>query len=369
MTIKTTHAWVSDLEGVSTVIRGLGLANSVADRDLDVDGRNLANSPEHCRLIGRGADAIMREGSASATELKKLLLGVVAYNTYGMFSEFAVYDWLHQHNVAFSTQVETKQQDILGQNPVPIDGRLTHAGVYFDVKAFGFHGRLAQRLKDRLQQELPSFDIFVERSWDISLEQFQNLIADAQQLAQKLQSVKVISVDGLQVRIGPKQRVSTSTRETDPYLKAEQNSLFALTSANQFTTNNPFMLVFPIHPWFDQNDIGINFADSDKTFTRALARRTFFQYAQSQADCSTICKKVKQSTTVGDAAAALSAMLFLNIWPNDLYPVGSDGARLAPSWLYLNPRARHPISDAKVRQMLGFEPHGITIDDFAHDNY
>ena len=56
-----------------------------------------------------------------------------------------------------------------------MDGKL-FGGPFFDIKAFGFHGRVAAKLQERLQREFPNEQVLISGSWDIALSTFQQLI-------------------------------------------------------------------------------------------------------------------------------------------------------------------------------------------------
>jgi hypothetical protein len=65
--------------------------------------------------------------------------------------------------------------DVLATNGSRLDGKIEYDGTYFEVKAFGSNGRLAQRLKERLEEEIPDEQVLVEESWDLSFETFSDL--------------------------------------------------------------------------------------------------------------------------------------------------------------------------------------------------
>jgi hypothetical protein len=206
--------------------------------------------------------------------------------------------------------------------------------------------------------------VLVEDSWDLSVDQFSQLIADAPRIASELRQKPFKQVGQLRIRVEAPKRVSISSRIGSPYLLARENASYPFRSADQFTTNAPFILIFVIHPWLNQNATFQNFAGSDCIFTRALARRAFMQFTHDLQPLNTICKKVDAAVIFSDAAKSLSTIFFLNVWPDE----ADLGRRTMPSCLYLNPRASHPLN----RRQLGmFHPENahIQIDDFANDNY
>jgi hypothetical protein len=100
---------------------------------------------------------------------------LIRRNTYGAFAEVAAFDWLTRCYVRIATQVAMTPRDVLATQGSTLDGKIAYDGTYFDVKAFGSNGRLAQRLKERLEEEIPDEQVLVEESWDLSFETFHAL--------------------------------------------------------------------------------------------------------------------------------------------------------------------------------------------------
>jgi hypothetical protein len=223
-------------------------------------------------------------------------------------------------------------------------------------------------LKERLERELIDRMVFIEESWDLSEETFNQLIADAPSLAKSLCVGETLSFGSLRIRSEEPRHVHVSGVRLDPYELAEQNSKYAIRSAHQFTRNSPFVLIFVLHPWFDQGLRHHDFAATTSTFTRALARRTFMQFTNDGNLVSEVCDKVAGGITFAEATQLLSGLIFLNVWPDELYPQGTPERKRGPSYVYLNPRAAHPISRGEARIFAHLNPH-IGIEDFVHDNY
>ena len=276
----------------------------------------------------------------------------------GKFSELAAYDWLIRSNIQISAQVSLTSNKVLGASCAKVDGVMDYCGIYFDVKAFGFHEYLAHRLKERLEHELPGWTIFVEESWDLSVDVFQKLISGAPGIAASLRDKKILSLGRLRIRIEKPKPVHVSGITVDPYLLAQEYQTYAFRSANQFTRSSPFILIFVLHPRFNQGRIYQNFAAANSTFMRALARRTFIQFTDNTNPVNGVCKKVAAGTTFADAARLLSGMIFLNV--SDAYARGTR--------IYLNPRATHQITRGTAR-LFAHINHHIKIDDFMHDDY
>jgi hypothetical protein len=101
----------------------------------------------------------------------------------------------------------------------------------------------------------------------------------------------------------------------------------------------------------------------DGLLTRSLARRAFMQFSQDARLLSTVCTKADPTATLADAARLLSAIFFVNVWPEDADPA----VPRFPTWLYLNPRATHRYSLGGSFQSINI--HGTSVDDFSNDDY
>jgi hypothetical protein len=364
--MKTRQEWIASLAAASPTIDAMKL-DRLPNGDLDIDGYNLANDEQHKSLIIRGIENLCRRPSAREMYVHDLLKEMITQESpYGIFSELAAYDWLIRSNIQISAQIELTPSEVLGANGTVLDGVIDYCGIYFDIKAFGFHGYLARRLKEKLERELTGQIVFVEESWELSVEMFQKLIADFRKIAESLRRKKSLSFGRLRIRMEDPKPVHVSAITVDPFLLARENYKYAFHSANQFTRNSPFMLIFVLHPWFSA--VHHDFAGGDSAFTRALARRTFMQFTNDTNPVSEVCPKVTSGTTFGDAARLLSAIIFVNVWPEESYARDTIKNKLVPSWVYLNPRATHPITRETARLFAHLNPH-IGIDDFVYDNY
>ncbi len=265
-----------------------------------------------------------------------------------------------------TTQVKLTSSEVLSKNESILDGHIEFYDSYFDTKAFGFHGHLAQRLKERIAEEIKDENILIEESWDLSYEEFEKLIKSAKDIAARLRYERMVQFGHLRIRLESKRAVSVSSRIIEPYLLARENALYPFKFAKQFTRDKPFILVFIIHPWFNGNAIGRDFAGTDTQFTRSLARRAFMQFSADTTPAISICQTVHSDITLAEASRHLSAIFFVNVWPVDADP---NISHPMPSWLYLNPRATHRITRGQLHCYQSINPHGTYIDDFADDNY
>jgi hypothetical protein len=363
MTIRTCHQWIAQLAARNSAIAGMQLDLRITDAELDTDAFNLANDPAHTNLIVRAMESLLTTGASSAENASTLLTDIICRDTYGKFSELAAYDWLIRCRLKITTQIKMAPTDILGVNDAIIDGLVDHCGFYFDIKAFGFHGHLAMRLKKRLERELPGERIFLEESWDLSIDLFSQLIRDAPNIARELKIKRLKNVGPLRIRAKAPEPVSVSSRVISPYLLAKENASYSFRSANQFTRNAPFILIFVIHPWFNDSAIFNNIGGDDIVFARAFARRAFMQFTHDSQPLNTVCKEVGTDITFSDAAKLLSAIIFVNAWP-DNHELDRE---VMPSAVYLNPRASHPIG-RQASLFRSINPN-ILIEDFTCDDY
>jgi hypothetical protein len=360
--LRTRHEWIGKLAAESSVIPGMHLEAEFKNADLDTDAFNLANCDAHCRLIARAIDELVTHEFSSKESAGDLLGNLIARNTYGAFAEIAAYDWLTRCCVRIKTQVAMAPGDVLAAQGSTLDGKIVYDDdvAYFDVKAFGANGRLAQRLKKRLEEEIPCEEVLVEESWDLSFETFQDLIGSASGIASELRQKRMVHKGRLRIRLEAKKPVTVSSRQVDPYCLARQNAFFPYKKAQQFTRNKPFILMFVVHPWFNAG-FGV-----DPTFTRALARRAFMQFSTDSTPLNTISKNVPSDVTLAEASRLLSAIFFVNVWPLD---ADSTITRPMRSWLYLNPRATHHLSSWSVSLFRANNPPCTYIDAFADDDY
>jgi hypothetical protein len=364
--LNTCGDWVAELALLSPFVASLG-ADALPDpaAPLKTDALNLANCPAHCRLVGRALEGLRAAPvNASADYVRGLLCNLLQRNTYGAFTELAACDWLNRCYTKFEPQVRMTPTEVLGVNGSTLDGKIW-AGPYFDVKAFGFTGRVSQRLQERLQQEFPNDQIVFSGSWDLALGTFQQLIQDSLLIAAQLRATRYFRHGPLEIHLRQKQPVTVSTRVVEPYRVAHENAKCVFEDAQQFTRNAPFIVLYVIHPWFSAGVIHNDFAGMDTMLTRSLARRTFMQFSQDTTPLADVCDSAAPGTTMQDAAALLSGIFFVNVWPQD----AGDTKRRYPSWLYLNPRATHRLSLSSLSLFRIENLHGTHMDDFSHDDY
>jgi hypothetical protein len=365
--IHTQIQWIETLTAKSPVISPMEIGRGIKkDCKLNTLAFTLANSDEHNVLIIRGIENLIKYEAASADIITTLLKDIICNDTYGKFCELAAYDWIMQRWQKITIQISLNESEVMGDNGTILDGRMDFFNIHFDVKAFGFHGYYAKRLKERLEAELPGLNVFIEESWDVSVEEFNHLITDAHNIAKKLRDKKYLPFGRMVIRVVVPQPIMISSRVNNPYLLAKENAHIPFKSANQFTMHSPFLLIFVLHPWLNQLAIHKDIFNNDSIFTRSFSRRAFMQFTYDKTEVRTLCKEISSTATLADAAQLLSGIMFLNVWPSDAYPSKSSESHSVPSWIYLNPRATHKINSGTLRT---FPYPNVGIDDFADDDY
>ena len=363
--LRTSHDWIGKLAAKSDLIAKMQLQNKLKNSALNPDAFKLANCDAHCALITRAIGEV--RDCSSEKFARDLLCTLIAQNTYGAFAELTGYDWLIRCHLKIAGQVALTATDVLATSGSTLDGKIEHVGAYFEIKAFGANGRLARRLKERLEEELelPNDQVLIEESWDLSFETFQNLIEAAPSIAVDLKQNRMVRKDRMLIRLEARKRVTISGRDVDPYHLAKENALCPFLDAKQFHRNSPFILIFVVHPWFNALSIHDDFTHADTAFTRALTRRAFMQFSKNSTPLASIAKDVPSHVTLADASRLLSALFFVNVWPKEADPT----AYPMPSWLYFNPRATHTLMPGSADLFRGQNPNSTYIDYFTDDDY
>jgi hypothetical protein len=240
--IQTRHEWVAELAAQSGCIAAMRLDKQIRNADLDVDAIKLAHDEAHARVIIRAVEALLTSHASTQQNTAALLTDIICRDAYGKFSELAAYDWLMRNNLKITTQVRLYAEDILGSRDTILDGVIDFCGIYFEIKAFGFHGHLAKRLKERLEPYFIGKRVFIEASWDLSVDLFTQVIRDVPKIAVELRQNLSKQIGPLRIRIQAPQPMTMTRRRVQPYLLARENALYPFRSANQFTNKAPFIV-------------------------------------------------------------------------------------------------------------------------------
>lgn len=366
--ITSRNEWIAALTALSAAVSEISkvsclpdvpYVDAAVDKIIEGDAFNFANDHQHTAALARCFDSLKAVGvsDASLTKLVKDLTS--GRNTDGAVSELLVYLWLVDHQVPFEIQVQGC--DVLNPHGSDLDGKITVlSDVFFEIKTLGFQEALVERLRRQLEGDIPGKWIAIEGSWDVSVELLQDLLTNRnyQELLSTLKQEQTARRGKLLFVKRDKAAVQVSHHAVDPYEFAEENAAYAFRYAKQFCRNAPFILLFAYHPWLGATDLNTNFVGSTGTFTRALARRTFFQFLN---DWSAVF-----DVTKAEASTLISALAFLNI---SHFSDEDDKMPTQVMWLYLNPNAKNPVPRLVVDHMRLTKPYDLTVDDFAHDNY
>jgi hypothetical protein len=363
--LLTTHDWISSVEQLSTAIKVFDLKKVVPKANLETDAFNFANDPAHLQTIASAFQNISNYAGYRTNAIKQLGAQLFGRQTGGAFGELFVYDWLVRAGLQAEMQIQLPARDVLCGNGSELDGVFDLYGsqIYFDIKSFGMTQKVVETLKSKLEDQLPGMTVHIEESWDLPIKTFQDMIAKAPLIATTLKEINLYREGLVSIRAEPKKPVSISSRTSDPYLLAQENATYPLRYAHKFTRNEPFILIFVIHPWLGGLDLSHNFANGTSIFTRSLARRAFLQFRTDVRPIRTLASQVLDSTTIANSSCLLSGLLFLNSWPQDTNNELS-------SWFYANPLAKHSINMRHLYSALQESQVQLpSIEGFQHDIY
>jgi hypothetical protein len=249
---STRHYWLQALEALSPAVAALNLTAQVSDEQywdtasncaINADAFNLSGCPHHNAAIARWIGGLAANG-VTQSQLTKLLVDLTSRNTYGTFSEISGYGLLLDSHLPFQIQVPMGKAGILNPNGADLDGRLTISGdVLFDIKAFGLHEHLSNRLRERLSGEFSSQFVAIEGSADVAVSVMTDLLGRGYaSLVSELRAKGLAQRDGLDVILRPIRQVQVTSGILDPYALAKNHAEYAIGFAKQFARRKPFML-------------------------------------------------------------------------------------------------------------------------------
>jgi len=360
--IETQHQWVDKLESLSPAVKELNIKRKVDYYYVEtVDGIGtyndkdafiFANSNLNDELIASSiADLRARSGDAPVRNL----LGELTFRkTYGAFSEMAAYDWLRQAGVEFSPQTRLDAAHVVNPNGSILDGQMTLAGkhVYFDIKGFGFLEHKLSILKEKLEEKFVGKEVLVQGGFHVSIDYIQELLERAgfEALVDEIQRNAVARRDSLQFNLREKRSVSISISESDPIKMAAENREYALRFCGQYARNEPFMLLFVIHPWFSKGKLHQNFCGYTDRFCREFSRLAFHSFSD---DTSLLEGMQKRQLT-----KLLAGIGFINAWTEK-----SSKGRGPSSRIFLNPNALNRLVQADFASIQHHFGNDVTISD------
>ncbi len=358
--IHMLHDLLGELEKRSGLISAMNLRAQLADIRLDDGLLNLANTAADLDRVARGIETHSTVGSLGAVDADKSMKRLLSpLNFYGEFCELGAYDWLRRNRVDFQVQVALTGADLLNPNGSIIDGSFTTVSGFFDIKAMGFQEYVADQFRQRLEGMLSGLRVSVSGSMDVAVKEIETAaFRQLSSLAGELKNGGTSSIPQLRwtIRAEPPKPVTISERTTDPYRLAAENVYYPFKAASQFTVNKPFVQVLAYCAQFN-HPLFVNFERSSEIMMRALARRAFIQLSDDPTPVQRFDSRAAANVSVGVASHLLSGLLFINIDNDD-------------AWLFLNPRATHPLTRRHVELMFDFTiPVQLGVDDFAYDDY
>jgi hypothetical protein len=359
---KTTHALLGELENRSAQIKSMNLPASIANDPLCGKLVNLANRDVDLDRMANAIDALVQNAGLSVSTTEAMVRNLVyERHFYGSYCELGAYDWLDRNGAAFQAQVSLTSQQVLNPNGCTVDGCFRDCDVYFDIKAFGFQAYVTEVFQRVLEQQLPGLTVTIDGSMDVDVKDIDTYgFSQISMLVTNLQAGGHHTIPQLNWKVYAKLTqppVSMSVQTINPYRLAKENRYYPLKTAGQFTQRKPFMLIFTYAAQFN-TALSLNFSNSTDTTLRALARRVFMQLTTDTTLASQYDRKVGPSVTVADATKNLSSLMFINLDKED------------DAWLFLNPRATHPLTKDCIEQIFDFNiPNTLGIDDFEHDDY
>jgi len=346
--VRTRYEWLDLLAAESRIISRIDLKSTVADEvysvgpgmpSANVDALNLAGSEEHNKKIALYIDILSASGVHDDI-IKKILTDLTSRNTYGTYSELAVYGSLSDHGLTFDIQVHCDQVDILNPNGADLDGKLMLSQeILFDIKAFGFHAHLIEKLTERLSSDLSPNYVTANESWDISIQTLEKLLGrDYKALKEDLEKHNLAKRGPIRFISRQPTRVQISSHVLDPIALADKNADYAFRYAKQFSRNKPFLLLFSIHPWFGGIVLHNNFGGYVDNFTTKFASNVFSQNNSSDS--------TPFGVTRGTASTLLSGIGFIDSWQ------GQPENPAPRHRLFLNPNAVHPLSSDDIKLIV-----------------
>ncbi len=354
MKVNTIHSLIKELEKESAKISALYLCSTIQDEQIEGERFNFASDRDEIALVGRAAENL----PVSQPDLRKIMTDLLSeQNFYGQLCELAAYDWLRRSDAAFRVQIAQSGADVLNPNGTDLDGMFVGRDVYFDIKGFGFEAYVREKFRAKLSGMVNKGRILIDSTCDNSVKDIEGAFRQLKDLTAELQKAGVAKIPKLSWTL----RTSTSpltveTNTADPYWIAEENWYYPFKTSRQFHRNSAFVLIFVFSPRLN-GLMSVNFTGSTDVVLRSLARRAFLQTKGDTTPVTKFDSGADPAVTLDRASQLLSGLLFLN-FTNER------------AWLFLNPRAQHPLKKDHVPELFDFMlPQGMSVDDFAHDNY
>ena len=170
-------------------------------------------------------------------------------------------------------------------------------------------------------------------------------------LAAELQNTAVAQRGSLEFRLQDKQAMVVTHRLSNVRDLARANAAYPLRFTSQFACQNPFFLVFIIHPWFEGHTFHQNFANVTNSFGREIAANAFRSFVND----ATLVEGIPRS----EAIRLLSGIVFLNGWPSE----GTDAPQPRPfARIFLNSSATHRLKVSDFSAFTRAFGDGVTVE-------
>jgi hypothetical protein len=355
--IRTLHQLVRNLESKSPGLESLKLREGP---DLELTGslRVFANDEHEKELVLDGVEDLFKRNFVD--DAKSKLLDVLNDSSfYRGFPELATYGWLERHSMWFNPQIKVDHPDVLNPNGSTLDGVLALYNTAFDIKSFGLGAYLANKLIEDLAQKFNLSRVGIEGPMDVDPKTVEtDALGQQSAIARELHAHREFKIPSLSwtIRVMPPRPVSMSVRTWEPYKQAEELQFYPFKQAAQFTTKQPFMLIFSylarLNPFSREESNGFN-----ERFFRSLARRAFIGLSNSPGPLRDLDSRVT-NRTLGYASRLLSSLMFVDL-ETERYHV------------FFNPRATNPISGGIENFIHNSHPTTdlASYDDFKYDSY
>ena len=299
--------------------------------------------------------------------LKKLLS---VKNAEGTFHELLAYAWFTNNAALYKQDVKTVKGQTLSKSTPTLDGRFDFGSkrTYFDIKTFNIPNNILEQLIYKLSNEpaLSQYMFMIEGKRDCSYKLLEkkilNLYEDikndiiSRSISEQQDFYYHIENTPITIKVIRKREgVHMSTCTFSPYRWAEENELFFIKNASQFTNNNPFLLICVC---------GAYSLSSPEIQLRSIARRAFIRLPKIKVNevSAFLDGKVHNKYTKGKLKIImrrLSGILFIEYKGTDINEM--------KGYLYINPNAKSPIKN--YQSLLGFNQNLKVVDNFKNDNY
>lgn len=294
-------------------------------------------------------------------------LGRLISGEEGTVGEAYAYGLFAERGIAFAAPQEVPATELYRRevpDPIELDGVFEGATVLFDIKLLGRQEVVLSQLTRCVNKNIACQGLTAEINGAIDFrtfsdERFAQLLREIASAAPARVPFRTADPP-LVVRFVPSANGRHMTeRRFHPFRFAAQNAPCMLRHAEQLPRSRRFLFVFVYSSTFSQMASG-----SDSVIVeRALARRAFIDLSRREDPVTELAPRSDSSVSIGDAAASLGGIIFLDASPE----------RAPTLRAYLNPNAKESnrVSADSLRAIGDFGNHVFDdpIEDFEYDNY